>query len=73
MTVVRNPDVRSGKPVIEGTRITVSDVAERFYKLGRSSSSISSDLGISKEEVEEALRYYHEEVVDRKTGSVAEA
>jgi uncharacterized protein (DUF433 family) len=73
MTIVRDPGVRSGDPVVEGTRITVGDVAERFYKLGRSSSSIASDLGISEEEVEEALRYYHDQIVEKEKGSAAEA
>jgi len=73
MTVVRDKSIRNGKAVIEGTRITVSDVAERFYKLGRSGSSIASDLGLSEGQVEEALRYYHDRLVEKKTGSVAEA
>lgn len=73
MAIVRDESVRSGKPVVEGTRVTVSDIAERFYQLGRSSSSIASDLSISEEEVEEALRYYHDHVLDEKTGSAAEA
>jgi uncharacterized protein (DUF433 family) len=73
MTVVRDEGVRSGKPVIEGTRITVNDVAKRFYKLGRSGSSIASDLGLSEKQVEEALRYYHDKVVETETGSTAEA
>ena len=73
MTVVRDQGVRSGKPVIEGTRVTVGDVAERFYKLGRSSSVIASNLGLSEDQVEEALRYYHNQLVEDETGSVAEA
>lgn len=73
MAVVRDQSIRDGKPVLEGTRVTVSDVAERFYKLGRSSSTIASDLGLSEGQVEEALRYYHDKVVEKKSSSVAEA
>lgn len=60
MSIVRDQEVRSGKPVVEGTRVTVSDIAERFYRLGRGSSTIASDLGVSEREVEEALRYGRE-------------
>ncbi|NMI89102.1 DUF433 domain-containing protein [Nanohaloarchaea archaeon] len=59
--IVRRERVRSGKPVIEGSRITVTDVADRFHDLGRSLEEISSDLGIDEQEAEEALRFYHRE------------
>jgi uncharacterized protein (DUF433 family) len=62
--IVRKDGVRSGKPVIEGSRITVVDVADRFYDLGRSLEDISSDLGIDEGEAEEALRFYHREIVE---------
>jgi len=61
--IIRDEDIRSGKPVVEGSRITVGDVTERFYRLGRSLEDISSDLGIEEEEAEEAIRFYHREVV----------
>jgi len=64
--------VRDGKPVVEGTRITVGDIIERFYSLGRSTDQITSDLGVENSEVEEALRYYHREVLGR-TEPAAEA
>jgi uncharacterized protein (DUF433 family) len=73
MAVVRDQSIRDGKPVLEGIRVAVSDVAERFYGLGRSSSTIASDLGISDDQVEEALRFYHDRVVEEKSSSVAEA
>jgi len=57
MTISKTQDVRSGKPVIKGTRVTVEDISETFYNLGRSVSEVSEDFGIKEEEVEEALRY----------------
>jgi|APHM01.1.fsa_nt_gi Protein of unknown function (DUF433). len=64
--IVRKNGVRSGKPVIEGSRVTVKDVADRFYDLDRSLDSISSDLGIDRDEAEEALRFYHREIVEAR-------
>lgn len=46
--IVRSDGVRSGKPVIEGSRVTVGDVVERFYGLGRSLEDISSDIGVGR-------------------------
>ena len=66
MAIIRDQDVRSGKPVVEGTRVTVSDVSEAFHNLGRSVSEVSEDYGVTEEEVEEALRY----AKSRQSGSV---
>lgn len=66
MTIIRNEEVRAGKPIIKGTRITVGDIAERFYKLGRGTQEIASDLDINENDVEEALRYYTNEVLGSK-------
>lgn len=57
MAVVKKEKVRSGKPVIKGTRVTVEDISETFYELGRSVEEVSEDFNIAEEEVEEALRY----------------
>ena len=57
MAIVRKKEIRSGKPIIKGTRVAVEDISETFYKLGRSVKEVSNDFNITKEEVEEALRY----------------
>lgn len=57
MAIVRKNEIRSGKPIIKGTRVAVGDISETFYKLGRSVEEVSNDFNITKEEVEEALRY----------------
>lgn len=57
MAVVKSEDVRSGKPVISGTRVAVEDVVRSFYDAGRSVEEIAEDYEISFDEAEEALRY----------------
>lgn len=64
MVIVKKEDVRSGQPTVEGTRVTVGDVVERFYELGRGLGDIASDLGIEESQAEEALRYYHRQIVE---------
>lgn len=70
MTVVRREDVRGGDPVISGTRVSVNDIVERFYDLGRGISVIAEDLEVSEEDVEEALRYYHDKVMENDSSRV---
>ncbi len=60
MAIVKDEDVRSGKPTVKGTRVTVEDIVETFYQVGRSVSQTASDYGIPEESVEEALRYHRE-------------
>ena len=70
MTIIRNEQIRSGKPTIKGTRVTVSDIVDRFYRLGKSSSGIAKDLNITEDDVEDALRYYHNEVLDQTPSGI---
>ena len=57
MGISKTEGVKSGKPVIKGTRFTVEDISGTFYQVGRSVREVSEDFGITEEEVEEALRY----------------
>ena len=70
MTIIRNKQIRSGKPTIKGTRVTVGDIVDRFYRLGRSSKKIAEDLNIEESDVEDALRYYHDEVLDQNASGI---
>lgn len=54
-SVVIDPFVSFGKPVLSGTGIPTSIVAER-YKAGESVSQLSSDYGRSDLDIEEAIR-----------------
>jgi uncharacterized protein (DUF433 family) len=50
-----DPLVSFGRPVIVGSRLATSDVAER-YKAGDSIANLVSDYGRPTEEIEEAIR-----------------
>ena len=62
MTIVKDEDIRFGKPVVKGTRVTVEDIAGSFYEAGRSVEEVAEDYGIEEEEVEESLRYHNREL-----------
>lgn len=51
-----NPFISFGRPVITGTRIPTSIVAERFIA-GESIDELADDYGREKSEIEEAIRY----------------
>lgn len=54
-TVVIDPSVSFGRPVLYGTGITTAIIAER-YKAGESMHELAEDYGRSSSEIEEAVR-----------------
>lgn len=56
LSVVVDPTVSFGRPVLEGTGIPTAILAERF-KAGDSPEVLADDYGRPKEEIEEAIRY----------------
>ena len=54
--VVINNQVRHGKPVINGTRITVDEVFE-MLEAGLSYEEIKREYGLTKEQVLSVIRY----------------
>lgn len=54
-TVVIDPAVAFGRPVLVGTGIPTAVIAER-YKAGESMEDLASDYRIAREKVEEAIR-----------------
>lgn len=54
-TVVIDPSVSFGRPVLSGTGITTAIIAER-YKAGESMRELAEDYGRSSSEIEEAVR-----------------
>ena len=63
------PGVRSGKPCIAGTRITVADVAIMYLRMGQSLEEIAGKYQLSLASVYAAMAFYydHREEIDRRT------
>ncbi|MGV0026869.1 DUF433 domain-containing protein [Phormidesmis priestleyi] len=62
------PGVRSGKPCLAGTRITVADVALMYLRMGQSLEEIAGKYQLSLA-VHAAMAFYydHREEIDRRT------
>jgi|SRR3982750_2051613 uncharacterized protein (DUF433 family) len=57
--IVRNPEIRSGRPILAGTGVTVHSIVIR-YKWGLTPEEISDQFGhLSLAQVYAALAYYH--------------
>ena len=67
--IVATPGIRSGKPRIDGTRITVADVAFWHLKWAMSPTEIAGDYDLSLASVHAALAYYfdHCDEIDKQT------
>lgn len=62
------PDVRSGKPCIAGTRITVADIVLKHRDLGQPLEEIACKFGLPLAAVFAAMAYYydHREEIDAR-------
>jgi uncharacterized protein (DUF433 family) len=56
--IVRNPNLRGGRPIIAGTGVTVRTIVGH-YKLGLSAEEIADEMGLDLAGVYAALAYYH--------------
>lgn len=54
--VMIDPLISFGRPVLVGTGVPTDVIAERFYA-GESSDALAEDYAITREQVEEAVRY----------------
>lgn len=63
------PGVRSGKPRLAGTRITVADVAMMYLQMGQSLEEIAGKYQLSLAAVYAAIAFYYDnrEEIDRRT------
>lgn len=56
--IIRDPQLRGGRPIIAGTGTTVRTVAG-LYKLGLSAEDIAGELPLTLAQIYAALAYYH--------------
>ena len=54
-SIVIDPEISFGKPVLVGTGVPTSTVAER-YKAGESVEDLATDYDLKRDEIEEAIR-----------------
>ncbi len=64
--IEQDPAIRSGKPCIAGTRITVADVVIKYRYLQQSLEEIADTYNLSLAAVYEAMSYYydHQAMID---------
>jgi uncharacterized protein (DUF433 family) len=56
--IVRNPELRGGRPIIAGTGVTVRTIVGH-YKLGLTAEEIADEMNLELAGVYAALAYYH--------------
>ncbi len=59
--IIQDPDIRFGKPVIKGTRISVYDILEAL-KRGQTIDEIAEEFKISKEDMIKAIEFVEEKL-----------
>jgi len=62
--IVSDPSIRSGRPIISGTRLEVADVAARHTFHGHSADAIASAFDVTLAQVHAALAYYFEHKIE---------
>ena len=58
--IVATRDIRNGKPRLEGTRITVADVAIWHFRMGYSPDEIAAKWDLSLSAIYAAISYYYD-------------
>lgn len=74
-SIVRDPDVRGGSPVVAGTTIRVSDLAAYHVFDGLTADQLAAQFDLGLTEVHAALAYYygHREEIDGEIRANADA
>lgn len=58
--IVRDEEVMGGEPRVEGTRVTVLQIADSVEGRGLDAETVAERYGIAVADVYRALTYYHE-------------
>ncbi len=59
-TIISDPQVRSGQPVIAGTNLRVSDVAASHIYRGHAAEELAVNFGLDLGQVYAALAFYYQ-------------
>ncbi len=62
--IASDPKVRSGRPVVAGTGVCVSDIVTAMIYHQRSVDEMAGDYGLSLAQVHAALAYYYSHKVE---------
>jgi len=65
-----NPEIRFGKPCIQGTRIAVIDIVNCYLKMKESLEKIAKDYDLSLASVHAAMTYYYDHREELETRRV---
>jgi uncharacterized protein (DUF433 family) len=67
VNITKNPAIFSGRPIINGHRITVHDVVVHIHA-GLPAAEVAQGYGLTSDEVAAALEYYadHKSAIDRQ-------
>lgn len=65
--IVRDDDVRSGDPRIEGTRISVLDVKRRVIDGGEDAFAVAAEYDLDPAAIFAALSYYYDNPDEMQT------
>jgi uncharacterized protein (DUF433 family) len=57
--IVQDPEIRSGSPRVEGTRITVLDIKRRVVDGAEDPFAVAAEYGLDVAAVFEALAYFY--------------
>ncbi len=69
MAIIINNKIRFGKPIIAGTRITISEVLGALAG-GMTYKEIEEEYGISKGDIIDALKYVVKLLSEKKIGEI---
>lgn len=63
-SIVSNPEIRNGRPIIAGTTLMVMDVAAAHIYHGQNADEIAQGYDITLAQAYAALAYYYEHKTD---------
>lgn len=73
-SIVSDPEIRAGQPIVAGTRVRVSDIAAGHIYRGQSPEELAVNYVLDMGQVYAALAYYyqHREEIDAQMRADAE-